>query len=385
MLYSIPDYYKEFQCIAGDCEDTCCAGWQIVADEASLSKYRQVKGPFRKRMMKSVDWGQKTFRQDKETRCAFLNENNLCDMYTALGRDSLCRTCRLYPRHIEEFEDVREITLSVSCPEVARILMNRKEPAKFISKEEHGEEEYDYEEFDPFLYSQLVDAREVLLKIAQNRDLPLDVRIGLIYGVAHDMQIRVDREELFSCAQVLEKYQKEPAVVFVEKVMENRKQRMNSNYDFARRTFSQLYKLELLKEDWYVLLKETELTLYARETPEQYQEMSKEFLHWSNQREIPWEIQKEQLLVYFLYTYFCGAVYDGRILAKAMMAIISVFLLEEMMKARWLRNDRDLDMEDVIEIVYRYSRELEHSDLNLKRMEMWMDKWTRQWKNYFRL
>ncbi|MDO5391832.1 MAG: flagellin lysine-N-methylase [Eubacteriales bacterium] len=385
MLYSIPDYYKEFQCIAGDCEDTCCAGWQIVADEASLSKYRQVKGPFRKRMMKSVDWRQKTFRQDEEKRCAFLNENNLCDMYTALGRDSLCRTCRLYPRHIEEFEDVREITLSVSCPEVARILMNRKEPAKFISKEEYGEEEYDYEEFDLFLYSQLVDARDVLLKIAQNRDLPLDVRIGLIYGVAHDMQIRVDREELFSCAQVLEKYQKESAAAFVEKVIENRKQRMNSNYDFARRTFSQLYKLELLKEDWYVLLTETELTLYARETPEQYQEMSKEFLQWSNQREIPWEIQKEQLLVYFLYTYFCGAVYDGRILAKAMMAIISVFLLEEMMKARWLRNDRDLDMEDVIEIVYRYSRELEHSDLNLKRMEMWMDKWTRQWKNYFRL
>ena len=67
------------------------------------------------------------------------------------------------------------------------------------------------------------------------------------------------------------------------------------------------------------------------------------------------------------------------------MAIISVCLLEEMMKARWLRNDRELDMEDVIEIVYRYSRELEHSDLNLQRMEMWMDKWTRQWKNYFRL
>ena len=133
------------------------------------------------------------------------------------------------------------------------------------------------------------------------------------------------------------------------------------------------------------MLKETELTLYARETPEQYQEMSKEFLQWTNQKKIPWEIQKEQLLVYFLYTYFCGAVYDGRILAKAMMAIISVFLLEEMMKARWLRNDRDLDMEDVIEIVYRYSRELEHSDLNLKRMEKWMEKWIRQWKNYFRL
>ena len=33
MLYTIPDYYKEFSCIVADCEDTCCAGWQIVIDE----------------------------------------------------------------------------------------------------------------------------------------------------------------------------------------------------------------------------------------------------------------------------------------------------------------------------------------------------------------
>ena len=32
MLYTIPDYYHEFSCIAGECEDTCCAGWQLVAD-----------------------------------------------------------------------------------------------------------------------------------------------------------------------------------------------------------------------------------------------------------------------------------------------------------------------------------------------------------------
>ena len=41
MLYTIPDYYHEFSCIAGECEDTCCAGWQIVADEAALKKYKK--------------------------------------------------------------------------------------------------------------------------------------------------------------------------------------------------------------------------------------------------------------------------------------------------------------------------------------------------------
>ena len=42
MLYTIPDYYHEFSCIAGECEDTCCAGWQIVPDEAALKKYKKV-------------------------------------------------------------------------------------------------------------------------------------------------------------------------------------------------------------------------------------------------------------------------------------------------------------------------------------------------------
>ncbi len=43
MLYTIPDYYHEFTCIAGKCEDTCCAGWQIV-DEAALNKYKKETG-----------------------------------------------------------------------------------------------------------------------------------------------------------------------------------------------------------------------------------------------------------------------------------------------------------------------------------------------------
>ena len=145
MQYTIPDYYKEFTCIADKCEDTCCAGWKIVIDKKSLNKYKHVKGKFWFTMLKSVDWIRGIFRQDKEKRCAFLNDCNLCEMYANLGEKSLCKTCRLYPRHVEEFEDVREITLSVSCPEVARILMEKKEPVRFLTYEKEGEEEYDEE------------------------------------------------------------------------------------------------------------------------------------------------------------------------------------------------------------------------------------------------
>ena len=39
MLYTIPDYYQNFKCTADECEDTCCAGWQIAIDRKSLVRY----------------------------------------------------------------------------------------------------------------------------------------------------------------------------------------------------------------------------------------------------------------------------------------------------------------------------------------------------------
>ena len=68
MLYTIPDYYKEFSCVAGECEDTCCAGWQIVIDEKSKKKYKNVRGDFRKRLLRSIDWREGVFKQSLDKR-----------------------------------------------------------------------------------------------------------------------------------------------------------------------------------------------------------------------------------------------------------------------------------------------------------------------------
>ena len=45
MLYTYPHYYRKFQCIASECEDTCCAGWEIMIDDKALEKYKKAKGP----------------------------------------------------------------------------------------------------------------------------------------------------------------------------------------------------------------------------------------------------------------------------------------------------------------------------------------------------
>ena len=152
------------------------------------------------------------------------------------------------------------------------------------------------------------------------------------------------------------------------------KKNLEKSFAFAKKMFRCLHKLELLKEDWEYLLLETEEKLYLNHTAEEYQQISEEFHAWIQEKQYPWEIQKEQLLVYFIDTYFCGAVYDGQVLSKAQMVLICTDMLEELVKTRWLCNGKSLETEDVTELVYRFSREIEHSDTNLKRMEAMMPK-----------
>ena len=79
MLIVYPDYYKDFSCVAGDCEDTCCAGWEIVIDPGSLKKYHE-SVDFQGRLLRDIKWRKGTFRQCRDGRCAFLREDGLCDL-----------------------------------------------------------------------------------------------------------------------------------------------------------------------------------------------------------------------------------------------------------------------------------------------------------------
>ena len=76
------------------------------------------------------------------------------------------------------------------------------------------------------------------------------------------------------------------------------------------------------------------------------------------------ETEMEQMAVYFLFTYFCGAVYDGDVLAKVKMTVYSPLVWEAICQ---------VSSQDRIDIARRYSRELEHSDPNLNRIEELMN------------
>lgn len=86
------------------------------------------------------------------------------------------------------------------------------------------------------------------------------------------------------------------------------------------------------------------------------------------------DIHLEQILVYFLFTYFPGAVYDGMVFAKAQMAVYCTWMVELLWMTDWLLNGKILDKERMIELLYRFSREVEHSDENLTKLDKIMEK-----------
>ncbi len=356
MIHSFPDYYKEFSCIADKCEATCCAGWQIVVDEESLKRYKKVSGDFKKRIKEGVDFKEGVFFQKPGKRCAFLNEQNLCDMYTALGEESFCETCRRYPRHIEEFENVREFTLSASCPEAARILLSRKEPVQFYDVVVEAEDE-EFDDMDPVIYEKLVEARAEMLKLLQNRNIPVNERAAAVWDFAEIFQEEMDEGTLFADNTIYEKLQ--PG-------------NPETSYEEAKALLALLHHLEILAEDWEETLLETEELLYGS-GEEKYKEIKEKFAVWKAEQFPDWDILLEQLLVYFIYTYFCGAVYDEYVASKVKMSVCSVFYIEELAVAQWWKQKESLTFAEVVRIVYRYSRELEHSDENLCTMDKIME------------
>jgi len=77
-------------------------------------------------------------------------------------------------------------------------------------------------------------------------------------------------------------------------------------------------------------------------------------------------------MMFFVYTYFCGAVYDDWIAVKIRLASFSVRWIQELVRYRWWENGEKLTMDDVIEMAWRYAREVEHSDDNLGILEEWL-------------
>jgi lysine-N-methylase len=339
-----------------------------MIDDRSIKKYSTQTNALGEKLLNGVDWKNGCFKQ-KLGRCAFLNEANLCDIYTDAGPSMLCKTCREYPRHTEEYEGVRELSLSMSCEEAAKLILGLKEPVRFLTKEDDREETYP--EFDFFLFTKLMDVREEVISLLQNRSRDIPLRAAMVLGLVHDLQKRIREGKLYQTEELIVRYRNTRCEEFFRLKKREYTVSDRERYEIMKNWFTLFDKLEVLNEEWPVTIRELKDLLFEQ-GPDHYgksRENFYEYLDSDPDRKREWNQWLEQLLVYFIYTYFCGAVYDEQPYVKAKMAVICTIFIAELAQAVYIQNGGSLTFNEFVQLVHKFSRETEHSDQNLNALE----------------
>ncbi len=261
-----PHYYKNFKCIASACEDTCCAGWEIVVDPEKAEYYNSVQGEIgdrlRHEMKKDAD-GDIIFSLNSG-RCPFLNSCNLCDIYSALGEAALCYTCTMFPRFVEDYGGTCETGLGLACPEAARLIVNDTGERELLC--EFNSDLPLPNDINPERYFELLSLRKKIFAVIDDNSLTFENRLLKILELAGENN---------------------PALPTTEECV------------------NKLRKLDILTQRWKELISAI---------PEE-----KEFSHNVHQlQNIAW---------YYIYRYFLRSVFDSDILSKVRLCVLACVVI----------------------------------------------------------
>lgn len=364
MKTRFPDYFKKFKCIASECEDTCCAGWEIVIDDETYSYYNSVKGKFGERLKNEIilDEDEENIFVLKGNRCAFLNKDNMCDIYRELGGEYLCYTCKEYPRFTEEFGSMREVGLSLSCPEAARIILENPKMTEFeITEDDDMVSAYNDISYDIFI--QLLTSRKLIMNIIQDRSIDLNHRISIILSFSQEIQKKIDENKINEIEHVRKKYSDENFIKVYINELNKFKNQNEIKYDIINKYFNIYLDIDHINDLFPYALNEAIVQFYGEDSNREfYVEKHEKFNVYYTGK----EYEYEHLIVYFIFRYFMKGVYDYDILAKVKLAIVSMFIIKELDIVRWIKNGNKFDFNDQVDLVKMYSKDIEHSEENLE-------------------
>jgi len=183
MILRKPDFYDSFKCIAGQCTDTCCVGWEIDVDEASQEAYRKVAGTFGNKLRANIEDGH--FKLQPHDRCPFLDNNNLCEIFANLGEGALCNICREHPRFVEVFGDIMEKGIGLCCEEAVKLLLEGEGPLTF-TVEECDEPEDELDDDDREIRDQVLYERERIFASLADSSQTFQERLHDAFGFSTD-------------------------------------------------------------------------------------------------------------------------------------------------------------------------------------------------------
>ena len=302
-----PTFYKTFKCIAGDCPDSCCQGWEVDADSDSLEYYKTLDNSLEiKKRIDSVlskdEFDNTIFTLAPKKRCPFLNDKNLCDMHIAIGGEHTPYTCRTFPRFIYDFGGTREIGISFSCPVASDMMYNTE---SFDFETEVNSDLPTLNDIDAEKYFLLYKGRAEAYKIAKDKNKSIRERLNDLLDLG---------------------------VLLQEKLLPYDE----GGDDIA---FFDVFKNpELINPEW------------------------KEKVENFSLKQVSDTQSNENILMYFLYKYLMQAVYDDDALSKIKMAVLGVLINTYFGEDSWTVHLWSKETEHSQYNMDRYKKLLKNSD-----------------------
>lgn len=325
MITTVPDYFDDFHCLAGQCPDTCCGQWEIVVDEAAEARYRAVPGELGQRIraaLVSVDG--ETCMALEDGRCPLLTEDGLCPIVTELGEDFLSETCHTHPRFTEIYGGLRETMLSISCPEAARLLLTRTEPLTFVTTRDDAPPEPN--DLDGDLFHLVDHSRAVALSLLQDRSRPLSDRLALVLELSWRLDAMIDSFRWDAGHRLLDRYglraYRDKRLTYL------RRKRRGGDLASVRALLRSLEHLSPAAPDRYAALTKSDLAAN--------------------------EIPLEQLAVYFLFRWWRKASCSGYLYRQATALVTAVLAVSALAGP----------CGSLFEAARFFSKEVEHSEEN---------------------
>ena len=387
MILRIPDYFEDFHCLGEACPDSCCIGWELEIDEATYDYYKSVPGAFGKRLRENIAEAEedgeaaRTFCLKVDGRCPFLDDRNLCEIVQKLGPAALPEVCTEYPRQTFCFGPYITKSLTLSCPEVARMLLTSIPPVHFpevdlaervfanaesiVSEEDFFESEpanadeeaaegsFESDE-DGLTAESVAGIRDRAIELLEDRENEFSERLArylqYVEGIQEILRHFVPQNDSTCHSERTEESPFIPRNLITCHSERSEESPLNSA-KAARAAFAKrleiLRELEVLDPRWE---KELDALEEMADAPPA--------LAFYN------EVRAEHLMTYYTDRYFPRAWYDGDLLAKARFAVFSLLVQMDMLAIRALKKGSEPSAQDWIDVVSLYSKAVENSEYN---------------------
>lgn len=346
MLHRHPNYYPGFRCLGGACPDTCCRDWDIVLDEETLSDYQHAPASLAQRLQESLttdEEGDTCFRLDRRGFCTMLTPDGLCAIQKEWGESHLCDHCAAYPRFIEEYGNLTEASLAMSCPEAARLLL--ESPAFQVEEADNGHPDQPFPDIPPQLLAGLEVTRQAVLRGMEEQQYTLWERLQGVLYLADTLQGSIDREDYPAMAQ---------ATLSLRPLSS-----IGNGKGFAQTLCRFFSSLEPLRPTWPQRLSQCCQQLEGL-TEAEYQDLCRRF-----EGQFPqWQRHLTNVAEYLLFRHWHKTVNDDQLYGRAAFVSCSTILLYHLFLAQWAEREA-LSQAEEIDICCAFSREVEHMEENL--------------------